>query len=187
MRFFTVVVAVSGIICTLALAKLRMNGSESMPIGIYAVGPAVTINRGDIVSACPSAQAQALGLVRGYLVRASNYAFGRYCKSGAQPLLKYVAALGGDEIEITADSFSVNRKLLDRRRLDRYDRHHRRLAAFQPGRYRLKPDDVWLYSPAAYGWDSRYFGPAKLRDIMGTAKPLLTFGSLEHERRRDRN
>jgi hypothetical protein len=38
------------------------------------------------------------------------------------------------------------------------------------------PNRLLLYSPAAYSWDSRYFGPARLRDVLGTAVPLWTTG-----------
>jgi type IV secretory pathway protease TraF len=68
----------------------------------------------------------------------------------------------------------VDGQLVDAHKIARVDRNGRALTSMPDGTYHLRAGDVWLYSPAAYSWDSRYFGPAKLRDVLGTAVPLWT-------------
>jgi type IV secretory pathway protease TraF len=36
---------------------------------------------------------------------------------------------------------------------------------------------VWLYAPVPRSWDSRYFGPQRAADIIGTATPILIVGN----------
>lgn len=156
----------------LAASGVRVNLSESMPIGVYLLEPATSIHPGEMVIACPSATAQTLGLARGYL--APSGSLGKQgCSAGSQPVLKYVIALPREFVTIGPAGLSVNGRVVDSQALKRVDRHGRALAAIRNGRYRLGKDEVWLYSSASHSWDSRYFGPVKMRDVAGTAKPLL--------------
>jgi len=54
------------------------------------------------------------------------------------------------------------------------DRSGRTLAEYPNRHYRLRNNDVCMYSRARYSCDSQYFGPTKLSDIFGVAHPLWT-------------
>jgi conjugative transfer signal peptidase TraF len=145
-----------------------------MPLGLYILQPASAIHRGAIVIACPPPEAQRIGVANGYLAPSRGLVPGSRCSSGSAPLLKYAIAFAGDEIDISKRGLSLNGHLLDGQTPARLDRSGRTLAAVPNGRYRLATGQVWLYSPARYSWDSRYFGPARLGDVLGTAAPLWT-------------
>jgi conjugative transfer signal peptidase TraF len=153
---------------------IKLNLTESMPLGLYAVHPKAAISRGAIVIACPPPKAQRIGVANGYLAPARGLLPESRCAAGSAPLLKYAIALAGDEIEIDRRGLSLNGRRLDSQTAARKDRNGRTLTALPWGNYRLSKDEVWLYSPARYSWDSRYFGPASLRDVIGTATPIWT-------------
>jgi len=144
---------------------IKINTTDSMPIGIYIMrSDAITVGR--IVVACPPEAAARIGLVNGYLERGS-------CASGAAPVLKYVVATGGSHVDVTHAGIVVNGRLLDNSIARRNDRHGRPIPHFHFGAYRLGEDEVWLYSPAPWSWDSRYFGPVSKAEIIGAASPLF--------------
>jgi len=157
-----------------ASSTLKLNLTESMPIGLYLLHRTTMIHVGDIVIACPPLAAQRVGMANGYLTRAYGITPGSRCVAGSAPVLKYVIALAGDELVINQSGLALNGQLFDTRLRARIDSHGRRLAALIHGRYRLGKYDIWLYSPAPRGWDSRYFGPIKRSDVLGIAKPIWT-------------
>jgi conjugative transfer signal peptidase TraF len=150
------------------LARIvKINMTDSMPLGVYLLR-AATIDPQRIVVACPPAAAARIGLENGYL------AFGS-CASGAAPVLKYVAAIGGSEIRVSAAGIAVDGRVLANSSAHRLDRRGRLIPRFADGTYRLAANEVWLYSPAPWSWDSRYFGPVTKDQIVGAASPMLVF------------
>jgi conjugative transfer signal peptidase TraF len=174
---------VAAIAATLILAAsfalstvVKLNLTASMPVGIYLVHPTKTFRRGSIVVACPPADAQRIGFQNGYLAPARGILPSSRCDAGSAPLLKYAIALGGDVVQLNDRGLEVDGQVIDAHKIARVDRNGRALTSIPNGAYHLEAGDVWLYSPAAYSWDSRYFGPAKVRDVLGTAVPLWTTG-----------
>ena len=153
---------------------VKLNLTASMPIGLYLLRPTSATHRGAVVIVCPPPEAQRIGVANGYLAPARGLMPGSRCSSGSAPLLKYAIAFAGDEIEISENGLFLNGRLIDTQTPARLDRRGRKLAPVPFGRYRLTIGQVWLYSPARYSWDSRYFGPARLSDVLGTAAPLWT-------------
>ena len=153
---------------------IKLNLTASMPIGLYILRPASATHRGEVVIACPPPEAQRIGVANGYLAPARGLMPGSRCSSGSAPLLKYALAFAGDVIEISENGLFLNGRLIDAQTPARLDRRGRKLASVPFGRYRMAIGQVWLYSPARYSWDSRYFGPARLSDVLGTAAPLWT-------------
>ena len=98
------------------------------------------------------------------------------CPDGSEPVVKVLAAVAGDRVEVTADAVLVNGvRLPHSRPLDR-DRGGRELLPFAAGEHRLEPGEVWLYSPyEERSWDSRYFGPVPRRAVLSVYRPLWTF------------
>jgi conjugative transfer signal peptidase TraF len=146
---------------------VKINFTDSMPLGVYLVRPA-PIDRQRIVVACPPEGAARLGLANGYLATGS-------CASGAAPVLKYVAAIGGSEIRVNKAGIAVDGRVLANSSAHRLDRRGRLIPRFADGTYRLAANQVWLYSPAPWSWDPRYFGPVTKDPIVGAASPVLVF------------
>ncbi len=144
---------------------IKINTTDSMPIGIYVMR-SDTIAPGRIVVACPPEAAARIGLENGYLEHGS-------CTTGAAPVLKYVAATGGSHVAVTDSGILINGRLLDNSVARRNDHRGRVIPHVHIGTYRLGEDEVWLYSPASWSWDSRYFGPISTKEIVGSASPLL--------------
>lgn len=161
--------AIGAVIGVVALehANLRINFTASMPIGIYSLSrlPFNGVKRGMLVAACAPAQAAEKDWQRGYFARGP-------CVEGSELLLKSVAAIGGDLVDVTGSGVLVNGHLLpDSRPLSR-DRSGRRLRPWRR-RYRLVSGQVWLYAANEWSWDSRYWGPAAVTDLAAEAVPLL--------------
>lgn len=150
------------------LAGFRLNTTTSMPRGLYrSVGGAVTT--GAWVSVCLPSEIARFGVERGYLGAGS-------CSNGTEPVLKVVAAVAGDLVDVTANGVAVNGAFLVRSRpLDR-DRGGRELVAYSAGARLLAPGELWLHSPfEERSWDSRYFGPVPAACVTDVVAPLATF------------
>lgn len=135
---------------------LVWNASASAPIGLYRVLPGET-GPGDLVLVHTPDSVRQFAAERGYLPQ-------------NVPLVKRVAALGGDVVCAAGDAVSVNGRVVAER-LAR-DRLSRPLPTWT-GCQTLKPDDVFLLMEgAADSFDGRYFGPVPTADIIGRLVPL---------------
>jgi conjugative transfer signal peptidase TraF len=136
------------------------NASASVPIGLYAVKPAIQLQLGDLVVVRPP-EAVATFLARGgYLPR-------------GVPLLKHILALPGQTVcrfgsAITVDAITAGSA---RER----DSRGRALPVWQGCRVVAK-GDVFLMNRPADSFDGRYFGPLHAASIVGRAEPLWTDG-----------
>ncbi len=150
------------------LAGLRINTTASMPRGLYRVVGG-SLRRGAIVAACLPAEVARLGMERHYLGPGG-------CPGGAEPVVKRLAAVAGDVVEVTGEGVLVDGAALPCSRPLAEDHGSRPLEPFAPGPHRLASDEVWLYSPyEARSWDSRYFGPIPAENVLHVVAPVLTF------------
>jgi conjugative transfer signal peptidase TraF len=158
-----------GLFGAVRAAGLWYNSTPSMPEGIYrlnrsAVAP---LERGTIIAICPSPAVLAVAVPRRYLAPGP-------CPGNVVPLLKRVAAVGGDRVDVTERFVSVNgQKLPDSGRFER-DAAGMPLPRIPAGRYSVAPNKVWLYGPNPRSWDSRYYGAQPVAGVLGTATPVLT-------------
>lgn len=92
------------IIGALECARVRINFTGSMPFGVYTLAPLQHENmeRDMLVAVCALGRAATLGLRRGYLARGP-------CGSGTELLLKSVAAVAGDKVDVTVAGVAVVR------------------------------------------------------------------------------
>ena len=150
------------------LAGLRLNTTTSMPRGLYrSLGGPVTT--GAWVSVCLPSEIAWFGVERSYLGAGS-------CPNGTEPVLKVVAAVAGDVVQLTAAGVAVNCELLAHSRPLERDRGGRELAAYSAAPRRLAPGEIWLHSPfEERSWDSRYFGPVSAACVTDVVAPLVTF------------
>jgi conjugative transfer signal peptidase TraF len=135
---------------------LVWNASPSAPVGLSRVLPGQPI-RGDLVLVRTPSSVRQLAAQRGYLPQ-------------NVPLVKRVAALGGDVVCAAGDVISVN-GLAVAQRLAR-DRLGRPLPGWS-GCQTLEPGDVFLLMEGvASSFDGRYFGPVPRAAIIGRLAPL---------------
>jgi conjugative transfer signal peptidase TraF len=138
------------------------NPSDSVPRGWYRIRPADSLQVGSIVLARLPAPAAALAAQRGYL------------PSGI-PLLKRIAAMAPQRVcvdgtRVRIDDVSVAAVMSA-------DGRGRPLLAWQQCR-RLAHGELFLMSnthPASF--DSRYFGPVRASDVIGSAQPIWTWST----------
>lgn len=136
--------------------RLVWNASASAPIGLYAVTPGATVERGDMVVARIPGRFRAFAAERRYLPM-------------NVPLVKRVVADAGDEVCALGREIFVNGGRAAERRLA--DRHGRPLPTWS-GCLRLHGRQLFLLMDDPASFDGRYFGVTEERDIVGKARLL---------------
>ncbi len=138
--------------------RLIWNASASVPIGLYAISPVAPLRVGDLVSVAPPATLERLLIERGYL-------------GAGVPMLKHIAALGGDTVcrrgrTVSVDGVPVAKAL-------RTDRLGRPLPAWR-GCVLIAREQIFLLNPAEpSSFDGRYFGPLPIGTIAGRARSVF--------------
>jgi conjugative transfer signal peptidase TraF len=139
--------------------QLIWNASASVPIGLYSVQPEPEPKVPDIVVVRPPEALVGFLSDGGYLPR-------------GVPLLKHVAAVGGQRIcrmgaAVSIDGMTVGEAL-------GHDRRGRPLPVWQ-GCTILAADQVFLFNAdRPDSLDGRYFGPLSRTTIVGRAQPIWT-------------
>lgn len=138
--------------------RLVWNASASAPTGLYWVSHAAP-SRGDFVLAALPPDARRLSAERGYL-------------PDGVPLVKRVAALGGDAVCAVDNAISVNGRVVAKRLA--HDRLGRPLPHWTGCRV-LADDQLFLLMAGVSGsFDGRYFGPVQRAAVIGRLVPLWT-------------
>lgn len=148
-------------------AGLRWVNTPSIPRGFYWLHhPRASV--GDFVAFCLPAAVAQFGLERGYLQHGT-------CSNGSSPLVKEVAALPGDLVEVQPEHVEVNHVSFFRSSTLTTDTRRRILPHVAPGQYHVQDGEVWLFSfYRSNSWDSRYYGPIPLVNIIGRLTPIFT-------------
>ncbi len=149
-------------------AGLRINMTPSYPRGLWRIEvldrPATV---GDLVFICPPDTATfERAFERGYIRRG-------LCDGGLSPLIKTIAAVGGQHIDV-ADQVSIDGQPLPCSVVHHIDAAGRSLSPFAGGV--IPAGELFLHSEFAGSYDSRYFGPIPASGVLGLARPILTFG-----------
>lgn len=165
----------AGIIAAPFLAEeagLRINITESAPLGIWKIEDGFEIERGSLVSICPPDVPVTRAMAQTRALYAGN------CKgSGMFPLLKPIAALPGDNVIVNRNGVSVNGEPVPNSSVTGKP-------MLKEGVYKVAPGEVWLFSTyAPNSFDSRYFGPVPISNIKGSARPIVVFGDLRNMKR----
>ena len=138
---------------------LIWNATPSVPVGLYRVQPDPRPRLKDVVVVRPPEDLVWFLAEGGYLPR-------------GVPLLKHVAALGGQRVCRTGAAVSVDGTQLARALT--HDRRGRPLPIWQ-GCVVLTGDQVFLLNPdRPDSLDGRYFGPLDRSTIVGRAEPIWT-------------
>jgi conjugative transfer signal peptidase TraF len=89
-------------------------------------------------------------------------------------LIKTVAAIPGDEVDVTAGGIAVNGHPIPRSAPLPRDDAGRKIQAMERGTYRVGPATVWIIAGSDIrSFDSRYFGPVPIANLRGQARPLF--------------
>ncbi len=155
--------------------KLLANLTSSMPEGIYRLYPTDRpLARGDIVQICMPSRLIDETRKREQELLAQGRDGG--CVGGTFPLLKFVAAVGGDVVDLRTNGITINGAALPYSVTQARDHTGAALTSVPRGRYVVAPSEIWLWSPFWNSWDSRYFGPVEAAGVRGFAREILTAG-----------
>ncbi|CUX03229.1 MULTISPECIES: conjugative transfer signal peptidase TraF [Rhizobium/Agrobacterium group] len=163
----SVVTFMFGAIAVAFVGGFRLNLTPSEPLGLWRIQPLHrTVSAGDLVFVCPPITALfEEARHRGYLRHG-------LCPGGVAPLIKTVAAVPGQRVEIGAGVVIDGRKL-PASNLRATDGEGRAIRPYAGG---LVPAaHLFLHSSYASSYDSRYFGPVPDSGLLGLARPVLTF------------
>ncbi|EGL62801.1 hypothetical protein AGRO_4503 [Agrobacterium sp. ATCC 31749] len=145
----------------------RLNLTPSEPLGLWRIEELQRpVSIGDLVFLCPPATALFEE------ARRRGYLRGGLCPSGFAPLIKSVAALPGQRVDIT-DHVLIDGRQVPASSVWRTDGEGRAIKP-DPGGF-VPPHHLFLHSPFASSYDSRYFGPVPISGLLGLARPVLTF------------
>ena len=163
--------AVTVVVAALATANvtgLRINGTPSMPRGLWRVtSTEAPLRRGAVVTICPpDTPPFREAAARGYIPAGS-------CPGRYEPLVKPIGAASGDVVAMSESGVTVNGRAIRGTAPLAQDSAGRPLRPVRPGTYPVAPGEVWLLSghdPRSF--DSRYFGPVPASNVQGVAQPV---------------
>jgi conjugative transfer signal peptidase TraF len=160
-------VVVSGMAATAFTGGYRLNLTPSEPLGLYRIEELQRpVAIGDLVFLCPpTTDMFAEAWRRGYLRRG-------LCAGGFAPLIKTVAALPGQHVDIT-DHVLIDGRPVPSSSVWGRDGEGRVLLPDPGGA--IPPHHLFIHSPFASSYDSRYFGPVPDSGLLGLARPVFTF------------
>ena len=145
---------------------LRLQWTPSIPQGLYlerdlgTAEPATLRDR--YVSLCLDEPHAAWALERTVIPGAG-------CPLGTGRIAKRVIAGPGDVVIQTPSALSVNGRPIAGSATVAEP-----APDAGPGRYRLGPDELWIYAPHPRSLDSRLIGPVRLHEVRGTLTDLWT-------------
>lgn len=149
------------------IGGLRINTTPSEPLGLWRVAPLDhPVRVGDMVFVCPpETDAISEGFERGYLRSG-------LCPGGFGPLIKTVAAVGGQRVYV-AGRVTIDGRPIASSNLVSQDGRGRPLRPYAGGT--VPTGFLFLHSPFPGSWDSRYFGPVPVSGVLGLAKQVVTY------------
>lgn len=170
MKFLLALSFMLSTLCLLYFAGFRLNVTPSMPRGIYRLIPG-SLRRGDMAAFCLDGPWAQLAARRGYVASGQ-------CQSGIRPLIKNLAAIPGDGLEISDYGITVlaqdGKGHFWLAPAQSEDGHGRPLPASDL-RAGLVPDGMaLLLSGHPGGFDGRYFGLVPI-ETLKRIKTVLTF------------
>lgn len=133
--------------------RLVWNASASVPVGLYRIEPGRIPEPRELALAWLPPDARELAQARNYLPK-------------EVPIIKPVAAAGGDEVCASGAFVRVGGRIVARRLAN--DAAGRALPSWYGCRV-LADAEVLLLARAKGSFDGRYFGPTPTSEIIGTA------------------
>ncbi|MBU1386942.1 MAG: conjugative transfer signal peptidase TraF [Proteobacteria bacterium] len=160
------IVVITG--CIFYQTGFRINLTSSLPLGIWKIDKSFArIEKGDYVWFTPTKKIADFALKRGYLEKNTN------CENNAIPLLKIVYGLPGDKYSFHQNAIRINNvpvKNLKRRETDSKDRPMPKISNGI-----IRENQLFVLTMHSHSYDSRYYGTIPIENVIGTAKPILTW------------
>lgn len=151
------------------LSGVRVNTSESIPLGIYKLDDS-PLEIGSYVILCPNK----LAVFR--IAKERGYINAGFCPGGYGHLLKKILAAKNDVVSVTKNGVLVNGVLLPYSKPYLKDSHGRPLNQIKGGEFILNEHQYFLMTDQSNSsFDSRYFGPVDKEQIISVIKPLITW------------
>lgn len=158
--------ALFAIVSIVVFLGVSINITPSMKVGIY-IRESGSLERGDIVALCLGEPYRTVGLDRQYIEK------GQKC-DGADPLIKQIIAVPGDNVILTDQYFEVNNTQYPYTTFY-VDSVGRKLFVYRRGNY-FNTQGYWMVGTnARNSWDSRYWGAVSKAQILYKLKPLLVW------------
>ena len=167
-RFSCIVLMLWGLLWVFYQQGYRIITTPSVPEGIWKVEPVrAPIRRGQFVWLCPpDTKIFRLAKNRGYTPDGD-------CPGGYMHLIKPVAAVEGDRLEMSRLGVRVNGKSILNSVPMEKDSNGRWMPIYKLGTYQVPHGVIWFISPYhAQSFDSRYFGPLETLRAEGLAIPI---------------
>jgi len=156
---------VLGLFTLVSRLPFAFNFTESLPVGLYRLTPlAGRLAQGTTIEVCPPAAVAALGRSRAYLLP------GEACPARTATILKIVAAVAGDTVDVRDDGILVDGRALANSAPRVRDSVGRPLPRLSRGRRILAPGQIWLWTPNPVSFDSRYYGSVPARSAVVRAR-----------------
>lgn len=140
---------------------IRINTTPSLPRGLWVTQPLTKpLKRGEVVLFCPpQTPLFKLAHERGYIGQGP-------CPSGYEPLLKPLAAIEGDKVDISATGIAINGQMMANSQAFKKDSQGRILPSLPLGVSIVPKGEVFLLSTYnANSFDGRYFGLTSIQQI----------------------
>lgn len=158
-----IAVAFAGPFFIASTIGIRINISPSLPIGLYRMTSDV---RAGFAEFCPEEPFAKFAIERGYRSTGS-------CPDGAAPLMKPIAAVAGDVVNVSADGITVNHRAISNTASKQKDSRGRPMYPWPSGEYTVLAGFAWVASSYnEWSFDSRYFGPVPTSAIRAHLKTL---------------
>ncbi|MBY2973115.1 conjugative transfer signal peptidase TraF [Rhizobium leguminosarum] len=159
-------VVIVGLVAAGSRGGYRLNLTPSEPLGLWRIeGLYRDVAVGDLVFVCPPVNDTFdAARRRGYLRWGS-------CTGGFAPLIKTVAALARQRVEI-GDQVVIDGRPIKESSVRTKDGKGRVLVPYAGGI--VPPGYLFLHSSFEGSYDSRYFGPVPDAGILGLARPVFT-------------
>jgi conjugative transfer signal peptidase TraF len=159
----------TALIVAAMLAGIRINTTNSYPLGVYLMTNA-PIEKGSLVIFCPPDNPTF------EQARERGYIGAGFCPGGYGYMIKKIMAATNDKVEISAAGVLVNGKLVPNSKPMDEDSEGQPLPHVEVNIAALDDHSVLLmsdYNPKSF--DARYFGLVDKSKIIGSIRPMLTW------------
>lgn len=149
--------------------NIRINLTESYPVGLYKTDTHPSPKKKDLVVVCPP-NTQAFKINNKEFIQP-----GKECGTGTISLIKKIAATAGDVVEVNKSGVWINGQKQTKSKVYIFSPNMKKLHPCY-GKHIISKNCVWIMSDYDdRSFDSRYFCEVPAANIIAKAKLLLEF------------